>query len=66
MNVLMTCGCALDSRTHRELWRVLHLAAECDIAAATRLMENLPEPPQERDWSLPLKSEAGYGETITP
>ena len=66
MNVLMTCGCALDSRTHRELWRVLELAAAEGVPGAHEMLACLPEPPQERDWSLPLKSEVGYGETITP
>jgi hypothetical protein len=66
MNVLMTCGCQIDSKTHRELWRVLRMAVDWGVPGARELLAQLPEPLPERDWSLPLKAEMAYGETVTP
>jgi hypothetical protein len=66
MNVLMTCGCQLDARTHRDLWRVLTLATAAAVPGAREVLAQLPDPPPERDWSLPLRSEVADGEAITP
>lgn len=57
MNVLMTCGCQVDSKTHRELWQVLQLAVAADVPGAREVLDRLPAPPPERDWSLPLRAE---------